>query len=145
VIISLNLCPVKVRTLREYTAADPWSGRAAAPWSISLFRMVMEDHAVGAAWKEMDPTRPRATDEDPGPGGGRALRRDEAIGLETPSDGTRLLPRALTRRWLDGDIRDEALPPLLHTLEPRLRGVDFKPPPPTAVFAVLAAIPGSSC
>jgi hypothetical protein len=141
VIISLNLRPVKVRTLREFTAADPWSGRAAAPWSISLFRMVMEDYAVGAAWKEMNPTRPRAADEDPSPGG-RSLRRDEAIGLETPGGGARLLPRALTRYWLEGEVGDDALPRLLHTLEPRLRRVDFKPPPATAVFAVLAVIPG---
>jgi hypothetical protein len=140
-IISLNLRPVKVRTLREFTAADPWSDRNAARWSISLFRFVMEDYAVGAAWKEMDPTRPRAADDDPGLDG-RTLRRDEVIGLETRDDRPRLLPRMLTRRWLEGEVRDEVLPSLLHRLEPRLRRVDFKPPPPTLVFAILAAIPG---
>ena len=140
-IINLNLRPVKVRTLRQFTAADPWSNRAGAPWSISLFRMVMEDYAVAAAWKEMNRAPTAAADDDPRPGG-RALKRDEAIGLETPRDGMRLLPRALTRRWLDGEARDDALPELLHRLEPRLRRVDFKPLPPTALFAILAAIPG---
>jgi len=62
--------------------------------------------------------------------------------LETPRDGVRLLPRALARQWLDGEARDDALPELLHRLEPRLRRVDFKPPPSTAIFAILAAIPG---
>jgi len=136
VYLNLAVSPLKVRELRRVRARDPWAASTIeAEWSIILYRMVMADYLAGEAWKK---PKPRAPGEvDPGPGG-RALRRTENVGLETAGSGFRLMPRALFSLWREGRVRDEALPRLLHQMEPHLKAADFRPPASPIMIGLLA-------
>lgn len=145
VVVDINprRVPIKLKVLRRFDGTDPWRGGGATEWSISMFRMVPEKFAVAQAWSQTKPREPLSSkvDNDPGPSG-RGLKRDEAIGLETPQRDFRLLPYILCRLWRAGEVNERALPGSLHRLEPHLRRVDFRPPPPLLSTAILAAIPG---
>lgn len=42
--LDLSQVPVRMRFLRNFTAAAPWRDGSSAEWTLNLYRMVMEDH-----------------------------------------------------------------------------------------------------
>ena len=132
--------PIKLRELSRFDAADPWRGGRPTGWTITLFRMVPRPLAVSASWKVAgQPPEARGRKGDPGPQG-RALARDESVGLEAPDGRYRMLPRALFDRWRAGGVDLTILPTVLNQLEPRLKLVDFRPLPPLLACCILIGI-----
>ena len=126
VYLSAKLVPVRVRQLRGFVAADPWTGTPARHWTLNLYRMISQDLATNLEWSLIKPKRkPRPDSGDPVPGG-RALRWMEAIGFVADGGGKpRLLPRVLHRLWMGGEVPDIALPAMIARIEPALRRSDY--------------------
>jgi hypothetical protein len=139
--IQLSQLPVRVQTLRRFSAPDPWHDGRTAEWTLNLYRIVAESMARNGR----PATIPVLTDSEKISGDPRQalLRGDEAIGIEV--DGWyRLLPRELGRLWARGEVADMLLPHLIKAMEPRLRRRDFLRPMSRNGLSLLAALSGTA-
>jgi hypothetical protein len=85
---SLKTVPVRLETLGQFTAANPWNGNPAENWTLGLYVLISESYAPSLKWKQMrneqaqtvDPATRRRAVQD------RKLKMSQTIGLES-SDG----------------------------------------------------------
>lgn len=102
--MNVELFPVRVKTLAAFSALDPWNELAPAEFTI-------EAHLLG-------PKNPVRAPRD---AGGPYI-----LGIRSELDGeTHIMPESLSEIWNTGKAPAEALPGLLHGIEPRLRKRDF--------------------
>jgi len=103
--VYIELFPVRVKTLAAFSGLDPWNGLAPAEFTI-------EAHLLGPK----NPVRaPRDT-------GGPYI-----LGIRSELDGEmHMMPESLSELWQTGKAPAEALPGLLHGIEPRLSKQDFR-------------------
>jgi len=130
VVLSLTLVPVRVETLGEFNAPNPWSGDRPEKWTLNFYRLVSETVAPTV-------TRPERLRKKPKDGGGPAgrrsviqgckLSRSETIGIQSSDGRFHALPRVLADLWQAGEVQDAVLPAMLKQVEPSLKRSDFKP------------------
>jgi hypothetical protein len=118
--VSAPWTPHAVRTLRRFRAPDPWTGEAAADWTIGWYSFEPNPgfRRNQEAWIQSHVAKIAPAD----------LARQKPHGVETGIESkgrVHLLPRMLARRWRGGGCEDGALPLLLHRLEPAMRRTDF--------------------
>jgi|HubBroStandDraft_6_1064221.scaffolds.fasta_scaffold47746_3 hypothetical protein len=93
-----------VKTEAAFTAPDPWNQNRPAPFTV-------EDYTVAISGSTIRPDyKPRV---------------DYVRGIRSNLDGVeRLLPESLSALWRDKRVPSEALPRLLHEMEPTLENGD---------------------
>lgn len=124
--INLNTVPKRVRTVKNFAAPNPWQNNQAERWSVEAYVMVNSDHAEHF----VPPTKPN-----------RWLHGAEVHGIRSDSDGrNHLLPASLDELWKTKQVPDEALPRLLHAVEPQLKRRDFRPQGGVKAMIVFSAI-----
>jgi hypothetical protein len=112
----VKLLPVRERTLRQFTAPNPWNGKSAEEWSVEQFQMAPK-HAVKRGVTPAMTCRP-----------GTPATVKGSYGLRSDSDGSiRMFPVGLTKAWVQKEAPDAALPEILHKL-PKLKRTDFERP-----------------
>jgi hypothetical protein len=125
---SLKTVPVRLETLGQFTAANPWNGNPAENWTLGLYVLISESYAPSLKWKQMrneqaqtvDPATRRRAVQD------RKLKMSQTIGFESSDGRQHMLPRILNDLWQSGEVPDQAVPALLKQLEPKLKKSDFK-------------------
>lgn len=95
--------PPQVKTLRQFSADDPWNGMQRASFRVE------------AAWGGFAPAYAVAEDSMP---------RQYAI-VSNASGKRHRLPDVLAGLWLGGKLPAESLPALLNALEPSLNRFDY--------------------
>jgi hypothetical protein len=112
--------PRAIQTLRHFRAPDPWTGDAAAEWTLNWY--TFETNPRGRRSQEAY-IKSRIAKS---PLADAAKRKQSGVltGIET-AGRYHLLARMLAKRWRCGECEDQALPLLLHRIEPRLRRTDF--------------------
>jgi hypothetical protein len=112
----VKLLPVRERTLRQFTAPNPWNGKSAEEWSVEQFQMVPKSAVKRGVTPAMT-CRP-----------GTPATVKGSYGLRSDSDGSiRMFPVGLTKAWVQKEAPDAALPEILHKL-PKLKRTDFERP-----------------
>jgi hypothetical protein len=112
----VKLLPVRERTLRQFTAPNPWNRKPAEEWSVEQFQMVPKTAVKRGVTPAMT-CRP-----------GTPATVKGTYGLRSDSDGSiRMFPVGLTKAWAQKEVTDAALPEVLHKL-PKLKRVDFEQP-----------------
>jgi len=93
--------PVRLETLGQFTASNPWNGNPAEKWTISLYALISESYAPSRKWKQMrkeqaetaDAATPRRAVQD------RKLKMGQTIGFESSDGRQHMLPRMLNDLW----------------------------------------------
>ena len=125
---SLKTVPVRLETLGQFTASNPWNGNPAETWTLGLYALISESYAPSLKWKQMrkeqaetaDAASRRRAVQD------RKLKMGQTIGFESSDGRQHMLPRMLNDLWHSGDVPDQAMPALLKQFEPKLKRSDFK-------------------
>ncbi|WP_419804859.1 hypothetical protein [Terriglobus sp.] len=119
--IEIQLIPIQLQTVANFTAPDPWNGSVPAQWKLSVYRMTAENnralYAKYSAEKQLESAD------------GQNLDREDVLGIRSSVDGLyHILPVALVRLWQQGRVPNAQLPALIAALEPRLKRKDFYDP-----------------
>jgi len=102
---TITLVPARVKTLGSFPAPDPWNNQRPSDFTIEAHRLLPKNAAHA----------PR----DTGP--------PYILGIRSEIDGAvHLMPESLSELWNTGRAPAEALPRLLHTIEPSLKNTDFR-------------------
>ena len=97
--------PRRVRTEGSFQAADPWNSSRLTTFTIEVYKMVHRSVKV---------VRDSAMSGPP------------KFGIKSEIDGQdRMLPEFLQTLWQEKKVASEALPELLHKIEPELKKNDF--------------------
>ncbi len=139
---SLSLVPVRIETLGEFSAPNPWNGNRQQTWTLNFYRLVSKTFAPHA--------KPERLRKSPNQGGDPASRRKllqgsrfkryETIGFDSGDGRLRMLPRMLLDLWQAGDVPDSALPAIFKQFEEKLSRSDFKPNRKRLLFNVEAVV-----
>jgi LPXTG-motif cell wall-anchored protein len=112
----VKLLPARERTLRRFTAPNPWNGKPVEEWSVEQFQMVPKTAVKRGVTPAMTCR----------PGTPAAVKGN--YGLRSDSDGSiQMFPVSLTKAWVQKEVPDGALPEVLHKL-PKLKRTDFEQP-----------------
>lgn len=109
--IEIQWAPLHYRTIRRFTAPNPWNRGMRAEWTVSSYMIINEKLVTPDAAMTLKPNR---------------LLRPELIGIcSEPDKRYHLLPSALSELWKNNQVPDERLPELLKEMEPKLNDGDF--------------------
>jgi hypothetical protein len=113
---SIEMIPVRIRSVGHFTASNPWSGDARAEWSIETYRMVQERYAGLVAKNPV------------GRAANLVASKGEAFGIRSEADGRyHILPAILVQFWHENQVDATQLPRLLRAIEPELKRGDYPP------------------
>lgn len=113
---------VAPRALAQFVADDPWTGARDVDWVLVLY--LMEEAITGIEGAQANARRLHRPDL-PGPGA-REFSLGEVVAIERRSEARPIfLPHALSLTWRGGGCPPEAIPRVLHDLEPRLVWSDY--------------------
>jgi len=147
--VSLKMVPVRVESVGQFAAPNPWNGNSAEQWTVNVYDLVSETFATSVKWAHMRKERGRTVD----PASRLALQNRkpkmrQTIGFESADGRQHMLPRVLDELWRSEQVPDETLPGLLKQFEPQLKRPDFKMSRRRLIFkveAILCLIMGIAC
>ena len=106
----LRYAPALVRTGERFSVADPWNGGQQTQFVIEVYKMAPKGWDSATVNRNMK------------------LLGDDLCNIRSSADGkSRRLPESLVELWHTKRVATEALPHLLHRLQPSLRRSDYSP------------------
>lgn len=112
----LSYATVQISGIRTFRAPNPWNNGQVCDWDLNCYGI--------ATTMGVDPN---LAEETQNPNFDRV--HSESLGIQAQPNGRfHILPGSLAELSQGGQVPDEALPALLHRIEPDLEDLDFKHP-----------------
>lgn len=126
---SLKTVPVRLETLGQFTASNPWNRNPAEKWTLGLYALISESYAPSLKWKQMR----KEQAETAGAATRRRAVQDRKL-KNGPDHRLRIIRRSSALAWL-------AINPL--KIRRKLAAIGAQPIPVEVTFVRVSTPPNS--